>query len=108
MDGPVEAGGTGVAVDGRVLGHEVVATFGVVVVLADLTDEDVVAGSDLRRVVEERRTVVALQQVLTEPPWIQSSPPSPNTASAPWPAMMKSLPGPPNVSLSLAPPLVKS
>ena len=35
--------GTGVAVDRRVLRHDVVATFGVVVVLADLTDEDVVA-----------------------------------------------------------------
>ncbi len=45
--------------------HDVVATLGVVVVLAGLTDEDVVARSDLRRVVEERRTVVALQQVLT-------------------------------------------
>ena len=45
--------------------HQVVAALGVVVVLAGLTDEDVVAGSDLRRVVEERRTVVALQQVLT-------------------------------------------
>ena len=65
VEGPVEAGGAGVAVDRRVLGHEVVATLGVVVVLADLTDEDVVAGRDLRRVVEERRAVVALQQVLT-------------------------------------------
>ena len=65
VEGPVEAGGAGVAVDGRVLGHQVVATLGVVVVLADLADDDVVAGSDLRRVVEERRTVVALEQVLT-------------------------------------------
>ncbi len=65
VEGPVEAGGAGVAVDRRVLGHQVVATLGVVVVLADLTDQDFVAGSDLRRVVEERRTVVALQEVLT-------------------------------------------
>ena len=65
MEGPVEAACAGVAVDGRVLGHQVVAALGVVVVLARLTDEDVIAGSDLRRVVEERRTVIALQQVLT-------------------------------------------
>ena len=38
MEGPVEAGGAGVAVDGRVLGHQVVAALGVVVVLADLAD----------------------------------------------------------------------
>ena len=62
---PVEAGSTGVAVDGRVLGHDVVAAFGVVVVLADLTDEDVVAWRGLGGVVEERRPVIALQQVLT-------------------------------------------
>src|SRR5262249_39806826 len=43
----------------------VVAAFGVVVVLADLTDEDVVTGCLLGRVVEERRPVIALQQVLT-------------------------------------------
>src|SRR6185436_5743567 len=42
-----------------------VATFGVVVVLADLADEDVVTGCGLGRVVEERRPVIALQQVLT-------------------------------------------
>src|SRR4029077_18880873 len=65
MEGPVEAAGAGVAVDCRVLSHEVVAALGVVVVLARLTDEDVIAGCDLRRVVEERRTVIALQQVLT-------------------------------------------
>ena len=65
VEGPVEAGGAGVAVDRRVLGHQVVATLGVVVVLADLADHDFVAGSDLRRVVEERRAVVALQEVLT-------------------------------------------
>ena len=65
MEGPVEAAGAGVAVDRRVLGHQVVAALGVVVVLARLTDEDVVAGRDLRRVVEERRTVIALQQILT-------------------------------------------
>ena len=47
--------------------HQVVAALGVVVVLARLTDEDVVAGRDLRRVVEERRTVIALQEVLTGP-----------------------------------------
>ena len=56
--------GAGVAVDGRVLRHDVVAALGVVVVLAGLTDEDVVARRGLRRVVEERRTVVTLQQVL--------------------------------------------
>ena len=65
VEGPVEAACAGVAVDGRVLGHQVVATLGVVVVLARLTDEDVVAGSDLRRIVEERRTVIALQEILT-------------------------------------------
>ena len=64
VDGPVEPAGAGVAVDGRVLRHDVVAAFGVVVVLADLADEDVVAGSDLGRVVEERCTVVALEEVL--------------------------------------------
>ena len=64
MEGPVEAAGAGVAVDGRVLRHDVVATLGVVVVLADLADEDVVARRGLGRVVEERRTVVALEQVL--------------------------------------------
>ena len=64
MDRPVEPAGAGVAIDCRVLRHDVVATFGVVVVLADLTDEDVVTGSDLGRVVEERCTVVALEEVL--------------------------------------------
>ncbi len=64
VDRPVEATGAGVAVDRGVLRHDVVATFGVVVVLTDLTDEDVVARSGLGRVVEERRTVVALEQVL--------------------------------------------
>ena len=49
---------------GRVLRHQVVAALGVVVVLADLADEDVVAGLCLARVVEERRAVVALEQVL--------------------------------------------
>ena len=64
VEGPVEAAGTGVAVDGRVLRHEVVSALGVVVVLTDLADEDVVAGCGLGRVVEERCTVVALEQVL--------------------------------------------
>ena len=54
----------GVAVDGGVLRHQVVAALGVVVVLADLADEDVVARRLLGGVVEERRAVVALQQVL--------------------------------------------
>ena len=65
VERPVEATGAGVAVDGRVLRHHVVATFGVVVVLADLTDEDVVAGCGLGGIVEERCAVVADQQVLT-------------------------------------------
>ena len=64
VERPVEAAGAGVAVDGRVLRHHIVATFSVVVVLADLTDEDVVAWCDLGRIVEERRRVVTDQQVL--------------------------------------------
>ena len=64
VEGPVEAAGAGVAVDGRVLRHEVVAALGVVVVLAGLTDEDVVARRGLGGIVEERRAVVALQEVL--------------------------------------------
>ena len=67
VERPVEPAGAGVAVDGRVLRHEVVAALGVVVVLADLTDEDVVAGCVLAGVVEERRAVVALEQVLAGP-----------------------------------------
>ena len=64
MERPVEAAGAGVAIDGRVLRHQVVAALGVVVVLTGLPDEDVVAGLGLRGVVEERRAVVALEQVL--------------------------------------------
>src|SRR6185503_3934256 len=67
VDRPVEAAGARVAVDRRVLLHQVVATLGVVVVLTGLADEDVVAGRRLARVVEELRAVVALEQVLSGP-----------------------------------------
>ncbi len=65
MDCPVVPAGTGVARDGRVLRHHVVATLGVVVVLAGLADHHVVPGLKLARIVEERRFVVAGTDVLT-------------------------------------------
>ncbi len=64
VERPVETGRAGIPVDGRVLGHHVVATLGVVVVLTGLTDEDVVAGCGFGGIVEERRAVIALQQIL--------------------------------------------
>src|SRR4051794_35386594 len=64
VERPVEPAGARVAVDRRVLLHDVVAALGVVVVLPGLADEDVVAGVRLGGVVEERRAVVALEQVL--------------------------------------------
>ena len=108
VDGPVEPAATGIAVDRRVLRHDVVAALGVVVVLTRLADEDVVAGLELRRVVEERRAVVADSRSWLLPPWIQSSPPPPNTASAPSPAMMKSSPRPRTSRCRSRPPLRRS
>ena len=60
VGGPIEAAGAGVAVDPRVLQHDVVAALGVVVGSPCLTDQDVVARLRFSGVVEEGRPVVAV------------------------------------------------
>src|SRR5262249_11172561 len=64
VERPVEATGSGVAVDVSVLRHEVVAALDVVVVLAVLADHDLVTGVLLTRLVEERRAVIALEEIV--------------------------------------------
>ena len=62
MGDPVEAVDTVVALDARTGDHDVVSTLGVIVVLAAVTDQDIVAR--IVDVVEERSAAVTLQQVV--------------------------------------------